>query len=126
LNLILFVSHLAFKRVCGSATVRDLHLARKIASAASSRCHDHDPENSSSAYFASLTPGKSLPTRIRICPRKAHAAAGRHRANCHSESYAATKGVARLAGRREEYLSKALHDYKSGGSMAAMADVPTP
>jgi cytochrome c553 len=35
--------------------------------------------------------------------------------------------VARLAGQREEYLLKALHDYKSnvrvGGGVAAMADV---
>ena len=38
--------------------------------------------------------------------------------------------MARLAGQREEYLVKALHDYKSGvrsgGSMAAMAEVAYP
>jgi cytochrome c553 len=38
--------------------------------------------------------------------------------------------VARIAGQREEYLVKALHDYKSGvrsgGGMAAMADVAYP
>jgi cytochrome c553 len=38
--------------------------------------------------------------------------------------------VARLAGQREEYLVKALHDYKSGartgGAGAAMTDVAYP
>jgi cytochrome c553 len=38
--------------------------------------------------------------------------------------------VARVAGQREEYLIKALHDYKSGvrsgGGQAAMADVAYP
>jgi cytochrome c553 len=83
------------------------------------------------AYFASLTPAKPLPDKDPDLSRKgAQAAAGRRCANCHTESYAGTKGVARLAGQREEYLSKALHDYKSGlrsgGSMAAMADVAYP
>ena len=49
---------------------------------------------------------------------------------CSRSCFAGTKGVARLAGQREEYLLKALHDYKSGarsgGSMAAMADVAYP
>jgi cytochrome c553 len=40
------------------------------------------------------------------------------------------KAVARLAGQREEYLVKALHDYKSGvragGAGAAMMDVAYP
>ena len=38
--------------------------------------------------------------------------------------------MARIAGQREEYLVKALHDYKSGtragGGQAAMADVAYP
>jgi len=38
--------------------------------------------------------------------------------------------LARIAGQREEYLLKALHDYKSGrrigGGVAAMADVAYP
>ena len=41
-----------------------------------------------------------------------------------------TKGTARLAGQREEYLIKALNEFKSGqrsgGAMAAMADVAYP
>ena len=51
-------------------------------------------------------------------------------ASCHTDSFAGTKATARIAGQREEYLQKALHDYKSGvragGGMAAMADVAYP
>jgi cytochrome c553 len=58
------------------------------------------------------------------------AAAGRGCASCHTDTYAGTKAVARIAGQREEYLVKALHDYKSGvrsgGAQAAMADVAYP
>ena len=60
----------------------------------------------------------------------AQAAAGRRCTSCHTDSYAGTKAVARIAGQREEYLSKALHDYRlgvrSGGGQAAMADVAYP
>ncbi|QWG18543.1 cytochrome c4 [Bradyrhizobium sediminis] len=80
------------------------------------------------AYFASLTPPKGKPDDNPDLSRKgAQAAAGRRCAACHTESYAGTKAVARVAGQRQEYLLKALHDYKSGvragGGMAAMADV---
>ena len=83
------------------------------------------------AYFASLTPPKSSPDNDPDLSKKgAQAAAGRRCASCHTDSYAGTKGVARLTGQREEYLLKALHDYKSGvrsgGSMAAMTDVAFP
>ena len=83
------------------------------------------------AYFASLTPAKAQPDNDPDLSRKgAEAAAGRRCASCHLDSYAGTKGVARLAGQREEYLVKALHDYKSGqrvgGSQAAMTDVAYP
>ncbi len=83
------------------------------------------------AYFASLTPPKSSAENDPDLSKKgAQAAAGRRCASCHTDSYAGTKGVARLTGQREEYLLKALHDYKSGvrsgGSMAAMADVAYP
>jgi cytochrome c553 len=83
------------------------------------------------AYFASLTPPKSSPDADPDLSKKgAQAAAGRRCASCHTDSYAGAKGVARLTGQREEYLLKALHDYKSGvrsgGSMAAMTDVAYP
>ncbi|XUM23554.1 c-type cytochrome [Bradyrhizobium oligotrophicum S58] len=83
------------------------------------------------AYFASLQPAKAPPDNDPDMSAKgAQAAAGRRCASCHLDSYAGTKGVARLAGQREEYLVKALHDYKSGqrvgGSQAAMTDVAYP
>jgi cytochrome c553 len=84
------------------------------------------------AYFASLTPPKaSAPDDNPDLSKKgAQAAVGRRCASCHTDSFAGTKAVARLAGQREEYLLKALHDYKSGarsgGGMAAMAEVAYP
>src|SRR3954471_4515426 len=84
------------------------------------------------AYFASVAPPKaSTPDDNPGLSRKgAEAAAGRRCASCHGDSYAGTKSVARVAGQREDYLVKALNDYKSGvrsgGAMAAMADVAYP
>jgi cytochrome c553 len=84
------------------------------------------------AYFASLTPPKATKPDDNpdLSKKGAQAAAGRRCASCHTDSYAGTKAVARIAGQREEYLLKALHDYKtsarSGGGMAAMADVAYP
>ncbi len=84
------------------------------------------------AYFASLTPPKdSKPDDNPDLSKKgAEAAVGRRCASCHGDSFAGTKAVARLAGQREEYLVKALSDYKSGvrtgGAGAAMTDVAYP
>jgi cytochrome c553 len=84
------------------------------------------------AYFASLTPPKATTQDDNpdLSAKGAQAAAGRRCASCHTDSYAGTKAVARLAGQREEYLVKALHDYKSsqrsGGAGAAMAEVAYP
>lgn len=84
------------------------------------------------AYFASLPPPKaSQPDDNPDLSRKgAEAAAGRRCASCHTESYAGSKAIARLAGQREDYLAKALHEYKagarSGGGGAAMAEVAYP
>ena len=62
-----------------------------------------------------------------LSKKGAQVAVGRRCASCHTDSFAGTKAVARLAGQREEYLVKALHDYKTsqrvGGGGAAMADV---
>src|SRR5262249_4174422 len=83
------------------------------------------------AYFASLTP----PTAPKdddpdLSAKGKQAAVGRRCASCHTDNFAGTKAVARIAGQREEYLVKALHDYKSGarsgGGQAAMADVAYP
>jgi cytochrome c553 len=84
------------------------------------------------AYFAALTPPKaSAPDDNPDLSKKgAQAAVGRRCASCHTDTFAGTKAVARLAGQREEYLVKALHDYKSGarsgGAGAAMSDVAYP
>jgi cytochrome c553 len=83
------------------------------------------------AYFASLAPPKAPPDdNPDLSQKGAQAATGRRGASCHSDNFAGTKAVARIAGQREEYLLKALHDYKSGvrsgGGMAAMAEVAYP
>ena len=81
------------------------------------------------AYFASLKPpeGKKPDDNPDLSAKGAQAAVGRRCASCHTESYGGTKAVSRIAGQREDYLVKALRDYKSGvragGGMAAMAEV---
>ena len=84
------------------------------------------------AYYAALPPppAKSDGAADDLAAKGKQAAAGRRCASCHTDSYAGTKATARIAGQREDYLIKALHDYKSGarsgGGMAAMADVAYP
>ncbi len=80
------------------------------------------------AYFATLTPAKAkADENPDLSAKGAQAAAGRRCASCHTDNYAGGKAVPRVAGQRQDYLSKALHDYKSGvrsgGGMAAMASV---
>jgi cytochrome c553 len=93
---------------------------------------DNDDIRNLGAYFAQLAPPKaSKPDDNPDLSKKgAQAAAGRRCASCHTDSFAGTKAVARIAGQREEYLVKALRDYKSGvragGAMAAMTDVAYP
>jgi cytochrome c553 len=92
---------------------------------------DNEDIRNLGAYFASLAPPKAPPDDNPDLSKKgAQAAAGRRCASCHTDSYAGTKAVARVAGQRQEYLLKALHDYKSGqrsgGGQAAMADVAYP
>jgi cytochrome c553 len=62
---------------------------------------------------------------------RARAISTQNRCNfCHQSNYQGHDNVPRLAGQREDYLLKALHDYKSGvrsgGGQAAMADVAYP
>ena len=83
------------------------------------------------AYFAQLAPPKAPRDENPDMSKKgAQAAVGRRCASCHTDSYAGTKAVARVAGQRQDYLLKALRDYKtsvrSGGGMAAMAEVAYP
>jgi cytochrome c553 len=83
------------------------------------------------AYFASLTPPPPpADDNPDLSAKGKQAAAGRRCASCHADDFAGTKAVARLTGQREEYLLKALRDYKSGqrvgGGQAAMAEVAYP
>ena len=84
------------------------------------------------AYFASLPPPKAekADSNPDLSKKGAQAAAGRRCASCHTDSYAGDKAAARIAGQREDYLVKALRDYKSGarsgGAQAAMAEVAHP
>ena len=62
------------------------------------------------AYFSQLAPPlASMPDdNPDLSMKGAQAAAGRRCAACHTDTYAGTKAVARVAGQREEYLVKAL------------------
>jgi cytochrome c553 len=93
---------------------------------------DNEDIRNLGAYFAQLTPPKPKEPDDNpdLSKKGAQAAVGRRCASCHTDSFAGTKAVARVAGQRQDYLLKALHDYKSsvrsGGSMAAMAEVAYP
>lgn len=84
------------------------------------------------AYFAALPPPKATAPDDNpgLSDKGKQAVAGRRCASCHMDNFAGTKAVARIAGQREDYLVKALRDYKSGarsgGAMAAMAEVAYP
>ena len=92
---------------------------------------DNEDIRNLGAYFASLTPPKAPDDdNPDLSAKGKQAAVGRRCASCHTDNFAGTKAVARLTGQREEYLLKALRDYKSGqrvgGGQAAMADVAYP
>ena len=92
---------------------------------------DNEDIRNLGAYFASLTPPKAqADDNPDLSKKGAQAAVGRRCANCHTDSFAGKDAIARIVDQREEYLLKALHDYKSGarsgGGMAAMADVAYP
>jgi cytochrome c553 len=57
-------------------------------------------------------------------------AQGNRCASCHKDDYSGTQATARIAAQREDYLLKALRDFKAGkrigGGVAAMADVVYP
>jgi cytochrome c553 len=83
------------------------------------------------AYFAALEPFKGAPDdNPDLSAKGKQAAAGRRCASCHGDNFAGAKAVARIAGQREDYLVKTLHDYKSGarsgGPQGVMSDVAYP
>jgi len=71
-------------------------------------------------------PGPPDPDRI----ERARALIQQHRCNfCHNQDFSGAENVPRLAGQREDYLVKALREYKSNarrGYDAAMGDVMYP
>jgi cytochrome c553 len=82
------------------------------------------------AYFASLSPAPPLAAtspQKELMEKGATLAARHNCGSCHAETYAGQQAVSRLAGQREEYLVKALRDFKSGartgGGVAAMPGV---
>jgi cytochrome c553 len=85
------------------------------------------------AYFASLPP-PSPPQAPDSTPALSEAgvklAAGHRCASCHKDKFTGDAAVARLADQHEDYLLKALRDFKSGarsgGGVAAMPDVVYP
>ncbi|MGE5157089.1 MAG: c-type cytochrome [Gemmatimonas sp.] len=82
-------------------------------------------------YFSSLRPpnaaGKAPDDRPDLTAAGKRAVSVGRCTSCHGDNFAGSKAVARIAGQREDYIVKALHDYKSGarvgGGVAAMADV---
>ena len=83
-------------------------------------------------YFAALPPpaAPSDDDDPALSEAGATIVAQSHCTSCHTDNFAGTRAVARLAHQREDYLQKALTDYKtsvrSGGGQAAMADVAYP
>jgi cytochrome c553 len=83
-------------------------------------------------YFAALPPPPAAASDDNPALTEAGAkiAARSRCTSCHTDSFAGTKAVARIAHQREDYLLKALMDYKTnartGGGQAAMAEVAYP
>ena len=81
------------------------------------------------AYYASLPPDLAPP---KPDPNPALASAGKaivdshHCANCHTDTFAGKAAAARIARQHEDYLVKALGDYRSGArpstGVAAMSE----
>ena len=87
-----------------------------------------DDLRSVAAYLAKLPPpelagGPADPARM----ERAQALIAQHRCNfCHNRDYSGEQNVPRLAAQREDYLVKALREYKNNtrrGYDASMADV---
>lgn len=65
-------------------------------------------------HFAKLTPPKGKePADPAIVARAQAASAKNHCASCHNPDYSGRDQMPRLSGQREDYLLKAMRDYKS-------------
>jgi cytochrome c553 len=83
------------------------------------------------AYIAQLPPAEPPAPEHPDLVEQGRALAAQNRcAACHGERLEGNGAAARLSGQREDYLLKALQDFKAGkrvgGGMAAMADVIYP
>lgn len=86
-----------------------------------------------SAFYAAMPapsppmPPDSAPEETKMGEKLAQAV---HCTNCHGDHFEGVDNIGRLAGQREDYLYKALHDFKSGARVATgaagMADVVYP
>jgi cytochrome c553 len=81
------------------------------------------------AYYAGLKPpprGANGPADAAMAAVGQRIAQANRCASCHKDDYSGDKAAARIGGQREEYLLKALRDFKSGartgGGVAAMPD----
>ena len=85
------------------------------------------------AFYASL-PAPNTPLPPDAAPEDTSlgekVAAATHCTNCHGDHYEGVDNIGRLAGQREDYLYKALRDFKSGARVgtgaAGMAEVVYP
>lgn len=89
-----------------------------------------DDVRSLSTYFAALPPpvgDKAPDAALALTAAGAKLATEQHCAGCHLPSFAGTEATARLAAQREDYLKKALLDFKTGkrigGGVAAMPEI---
>jgi cytochrome c553 len=83
------------------------------------------------AYIAQLPAAEpSAPANPELVEKGRALAAQNRCHSCHGEKFEGNGAAARLSGQREDYLLKALQDFKAGkrvgGGMAAMADVIYP
>jgi cytochrome c553 len=83
------------------------------------------------AYLAKLPPPKSVDGPVDSSRmERARSIVEQYRCNfCHNQNYSGEQNVPRLASQREDYLAKALREYKNNtrrGYDAAMADVLYP
>jgi cytochrome c553 len=67
-------------------------------------------------YFAKLTPPKATgePADPQVAARAQASISRNHCSSCHLPDFSGREQMPRLAGQREDYLLKALRDYKSG------------
>jgi cytochrome c553 len=103
-----------------------------VMNAMAEQLSDDDLRNVS-AYFASL-PAPNLPPPPDTVPQDTELggkiAQAIHCTNCHGDHFEGVDNIARLAGQREDYVYKALRDFKSGArtstGAAGMAEVVYP